>query len=130
MPYRVYIVEDHPTMRETYRMFIDLQPDLEVCGMADTGKAALEEVPRAAPDVILVDLALPDMNGMDVVRGLRAQYADLIILVVSGNKAKAFEDLVVRGGATAYIDKQDAPATLVPTILKTIASAKASGKVR
>ena len=98
--------------------------------MADTGKAALEEVPRAAPDVILVDLSLPDMNGMDVVRGLRAQYADLIILVVSGNKAKAFEDLVVRGGATAYIDKQDAPATLVPTILKTIASAKASGKVR
>jgi two-component system nitrate/nitrite response regulator NarL len=130
MTYRVYIVEDHPTMRETYRMFIDLQPDLEVCGMAETGETALEDVPHQAPDVILVDLALPDMNGMEVVRRLRARFVDLIILVVSGNKAKAFEDLVVKGGATAYTDKQDAPATLVPTILKTIDSARASGIVR
>ena len=70
--YRIYIVEDHETIRNAYHRLIDRQADMSVCGMAASGAEALAQIPGLAPDLVLVDLSLPDMDGFALIEQLLA----------------------------------------------------------
>jgi DNA-binding NarL/FixJ family response regulator len=108
---RVFIVEDHPVVRKGYVAFILREPDLEVCGEAASAKEALELLPTANADVVVLDVSLPGgMNGIDLLRELKQLYPDLPILVVSGNEEAVYGELVVGLGAWGYLMKGNAEA--------------------
>jgi len=117
---RIYVVEDHPVIQASYLQFIGREPDLEVCGMARRGDEALAGIEAAAPDLVMVDVSLPDMDGMDLVGQLRARFSDLPILVVSGREAARGAARALEAGAAGYIDKLDADHSLIPAIRRTL----------
>jgi DNA-binding NarL/FixJ family response regulator len=63
MRYRIYLVEDHPSMRDAYALTIDAEPDLQICGTTSTAESALAEIAHSEPDLVLVDISLPGMDG-------------------------------------------------------------------
>jgi len=85
MRHQIFIVEDHPIIREIYVQMIQRAPDLEVWGQATTGAQALAKITRDIPDLVLLDIALPEMNGIEVLRRLLAEHPDLLVLVISGH---------------------------------------------
>ena len=115
-PRQIYLVDDHPMIREGYASLIDTTDDLAVCGEAADGAQALEGVAAAAPDLVVVDMNLPGMPGLDVVRQLTARYPDLAVLVVSGHAASTHADDAREAGARAYLEKQRAATELLSTI--------------
>ena len=78
---RIFLVEDHPIMRQSYALLIQEDPTLMVCGEAASGREVLEQLPQCAPDVIVVDISLAgDMSGIDLLKQLRTgQTATFII---------------------------------------------------
>jgi DNA-binding NarL/FixJ family response regulator len=90
MGYRIYIVEDHPAMRDAYASIIKTRPDLELCGIAATAEIALAEIAQARPDLALVDIALPGMNGIQFLTILSTKLPDLPALLVSGHDKEIY----------------------------------------
>jgi DNA-binding NarL/FixJ family response regulator len=115
-PTRVVLVDDHAQLRDLYRRFLEDCDDIEVvatCACARDGIAATES---NRPDVVLIDLSLPDMNGIDAIRELRRAVPTAHVIVVSGADATVASIEAAAAGAVAYIDKIDVPHDLVPTI--------------
>jgi DNA-binding NarL/FixJ family response regulator len=104
-PRRVFILEDDKAMRQSLRMLIDLADDLEVCGEAARGADALEQLPKCEPDLVLIDLTLPDMSGLDFVREVVASNPEIVTLVISGHRADQFADAAIDAGASGYVQK-------------------------
>jgi DNA-binding NarL/FixJ family response regulator len=117
MAHRVFIVEDHPKMRESYQLFIESEPTLEFCGAAPNAAEARAEIPRQHPDLVIVDISLPDANGFELVRSLRQLDPLLSIVVVSGHPAEYFADRLAEAEIQGYVDKATAHINLIPTIL-------------
>ena len=108
---RVFIVEDHPVVRKGYVAFIRREPDLEIAGEAGSAQEALQLLPNAKADVVVLDVSLPGgVNGIDLLRELKQLYPDLPILVVSGNEEAVYGELVVGLGAWGYLMKGNAEA--------------------
>lgn len=108
---RVFIVEDHPVVRKGYVAFIRRERDLEIAGEAGSAQEALQLLPNANADVVVLDVSLPGgMNGIDLLRELKQLYPDLPVLVVSGNEEAVYGELVVGLGAWGYLMKGNAEA--------------------
>jgi DNA-binding NarL/FixJ family response regulator len=112
MTHRIMIIEDHPVMRETYRMLFGREEALEVCGVAATGEEALERLAELEPDLAVVDISLPEMNGLQLVPLLRARRPQMRILVVTGHHEPHYEEAALAAGADAFIRKGKASAIL------------------
>lgn len=112
----VFIVEDHPVIRQGYALVLQREADINICGEADSGEAALLQLPHTAPDVVLVDFSLPGMNGLEFVQHLHKEYPTLATIVISGHKDETFIAEILAAGATYYIVKEQAPQSLIPTI--------------
>ena len=67
---QVFIVEDHPVIRQSYALILQREADITICGEADSGEAALLQIPHATPHIVLVDFSLPGMNGLEFVKHL------------------------------------------------------------
>ncbi len=104
-PIRVLLVDDQRLMREGLRMLLELEPDLEVVGEAADGAAALTEYGRILPDVVLMDIRMPGMDGVEATRRLRDRWpnARVIIVTTFDEDAYVFEGL--RAGAVGYLLK-------------------------
>ncbi|MBK8065665.1 MAG: response regulator transcription factor [Betaproteobacteria bacterium] len=102
---RVLLVEDDPAHLEQYLTNLAGDPSLANVGGYSTGKAALEAVAALAPDVALVDLGLPDMEGFDLIRGLRARSPSTDVLVVSVFASEYHLLSAIEAGATGYLLK-------------------------
>lgn len=112
MRHQIFIVEDHPIIREIYVQLIQRVPDLEVWGQATTGVQALARVTRDIPDLVLLDIALPEMNGIEVLRRLLAEHPDLLVLVISGQEEDVYARQALLTGAKGYLDKLELAAVL------------------
>lgn len=104
MPVRVYIVEDHPVMRETLQDYLSLEPDLEICGMAESAEAALEALEAASPDVVLVDLSLPRRSGLELVEEIRERWGTPCV-ILSGHGERTYVSRALASGARGYVLK-------------------------
>lgn len=113
---QVFIVEDHPIIRQGYALILQRDADINICGEADSGEVALLQIPQVAPDVVLVDFSLPGMNGLEFVQHLRKDHPALATIVISGHKEETFMAEILAAGATHYIVKEQAPHALIPTI--------------
>lgn len=101
----IYIVEDHPLMQRMTKELINRMTNLQVCGVAATAQEALAQLPAAEVALVLVDVSLPDMSGIDLVRQLRAQHPDLCCLMLSGHQEQSYVQRALAAGARGYIAK-------------------------
>lgn len=112
---RVFIVEDHPLMRDAIEKLVTAQGDLEVVGSCGTAEEAVREIAADAPDLVLVDLSLPDLSGDRLVAQLVQDMPELTALVVSGHDESLYADAAIRAGARGFVMKDD-PEEIVEAI--------------
>ena len=105
MTTQVYIVEDHSLMRQVMREAIEKMAGLAVCGVAASAEEALEDLRDLPADVALIDMSLPQMSGIDLVRLLRLSRPALRCLIFSGHKEPGYVRHVLAAGAQGYLLK-------------------------
>ena len=113
---RVMLVDDHPVMREALRGIITSEPDLIVVAEAGSGRAALDLLGRAKPDVILMDGSMPEMNGIDATRRLRQLQPDVKIIGLTLYEQTTYLEEMAEVGASGYILKTGAPEDVINAI--------------
>jgi len=105
MSIRILLADDHRLFRESLRMALTKEPDLEIVGEASSGAETLALVAQLLPDVLLLDIALPDSNGIEVARRLRHQCPAVVILALTGYADRMFIDEMIKAGAKGYVVK-------------------------
>jgi DNA-binding NarL/FixJ family response regulator len=113
---RILVVDDHAVLREGLVAQINREPDLVVCGEAETARAAVEAAEKLGPDLVLADINLPGRNGLELIRDLRALRASLPVLVLSMHDASLFAERVLRAGGRGYVSKQQSGGQLIKAI--------------
>ncbi|HEX3812625.1 MAG TPA: response regulator transcription factor [Mycobacteriales bacterium] len=115
-PIRILLVDDHEMVRTGLRSFLDLQPDMDVVGEAGSGEQALALLPRLQPDVVVLDLVLPGMTGVEAARRMRQDHPDVKVVALT---SFAGQDLVlpaVRAGVAGYLLKDVGAAELADAL--------------
>jgi DNA-binding NarL/FixJ family response regulator len=118
---RILIVDDHPMMREGLRTLISREHDLVVCGEAETAAQALDAVANLKPDLVLVDIALPGPNGIELIKDICVLQHVMLILVISMHDESLYAERVLRAGARGYIMKQESGPTMMQAIRQVLA---------
>lgn len=105
---RVFVADDHPFLRVGLSHLINKEADMTVCGEAETVAGVRSGVEKEKPDLLLTDLCLGDSDGLDLIKGLKAQFPNLPILVLSQQDETLFAERTLRAGARGYIMKERA----------------------
>jgi len=116
---RILIAEDHQTVREGVKLLVGAQPDMEVVGEAGDGDAAIKEAGRLKPDILLMDISMPTLNGLKATKRLRSQNPLLKILILTRHTDDGYLQQLIGAGANGYVLKQSAPTELI-NALRTI----------
>ena len=116
----IVLVDDQATLRQGLRMWLTLEPDLEVVGEAESGEAALRLVRSMSPDVVLMDVEMPDMDGIAATAALRATSPHVAVVILS-----LYDDARTRAraqdaGAAGFVSKHQAKTTLLATIRRVV----------
>jgi DNA-binding NarL/FixJ family response regulator len=115
-PYRILVVDDHPVVRRGVRAILDGQPGLQVCAETGDGNEALELVKKDRPDLVVMDLTLPNLNGLEVTVAVREMFPATEVLVLSMHFSEELAREVLRCGALGYLLKSDADAELLAAV--------------
>ena len=118
---RLLIVDDHPMMRNGLAQLIDNEGDLKVLAQADNARQAVELVNKQKFDLALLDVSLPDKNGLELMKDLRALQPELPILIVSMHDELVYAERVLRGGGRGYIMKQEGGEKFIRAIRQVLA---------
>ena len=113
---RVLIVDDHPMTRAGLVHVINHQPDLIVCGEAESAAQALDVLDSSRPDLLLIDITLPGKSGLELIKDVKAMQPELLMLVVSMHDESLYADRVLRAGARGYITKHEGGEKLMGAI--------------
>ncbi len=106
-PLRVSLVEDHPVLRDVLQEYIGRLPGVELCVVSATAEQALDDFDGSMPDLMLVDLSLPRMNGIELIRELRQRKPDLRCAILSGHRSPVYVRQALAVGAHGYLLKGD-----------------------
>lgn len=115
-PLRILIADDHATVRQGLKLLIDSQPDMGVVGEAADGHAVLEQAAALKPDIIVMDIAMPAMNGLIATRTLKRAQPDVTIVALTRHDDERFLEELLRAGASGYVLKQSAPMEFLQAI--------------
>lgn len=124
-PIRVLLVDDHTVVRRGLRLAFDLEPDLHVVGEAANGEEALRRVAELTPDVVVMDLLMPVMNGVDATRAIRRAHPNVEVVALTSVLEDRLVIDVVEAGAAGYLLKETRPDELFEAV-----RAAARGEVR
>ena len=113
VPRTAFIVDDHPIFREGLTQVINAEKDLRICGTAGTAAEAIKKIRGLKPDLVLVDISLPDRSGLELIKQLRADHPNVKLLVVSMHDEALYANRVLEMGGDGYIMKQEDPAEIV-----------------
>jgi DNA-binding NarL/FixJ family response regulator len=119
--HRILLVDDHPLIREGLAEVLGREADLVVCGEAASHAEALEMIPEVMPDLAIVDLALRDSHGLELIKDIRARFPRLRVLVVSMHDEELHAERALRAGASGYLTKQEATNRVVQAVRKVLA---------
>ena len=112
----IAIIDDHPLVREGLAARISAQPDMEVCGEADGIESAMELLVAKRPSVVIVDIALRDGHGIDLIKRIVSAGINCRMLVVSAYDESLFAERALRAGALGYINKQELQGKVVEAL--------------
>lgn len=118
-PIKILLVDDHAVVRDGIRARLERSSDFEVVGEAVNGREAIQKVDELMPDVVLMDISMPVMNGMDAARQLRDNYPDMKVIILTMHEHKEYIQGVIRCGAQGYIIK-DVTAQEMISAIKTV----------
>ncbi len=113
---RVLLVDDHTMFREGIRSLLQSYEDVEIVGEATDGREAIEKVHQLAPEVVLMDIAMPGMGGLEATRRIRREYSDVRVLVLTQHEDSEYILSMIRAGAKGYIAKTATASELVSAI--------------
>jgi len=113
---RLLLVDDHPIVRAGLRMLFQAEPTLTIVGEVDSGEAAVAAVERLKPDVVIMDVAMPGMNGIEATRRIKAANPDTAVLALTMHEDEQYFFEMLNAGASGYIPKRAAPDDLVAAI--------------
>jgi two-component system invasion response regulator UvrY len=120
---RVMLVDDHAVVRTGFRLLLQSVPDLSVVGEAESGEAACQHYAELTPDVVVMDLAMPGMGGLEALRRIRARHPQARILALSAHDDVMHARRALKEGAMGFLSKRGAPETLIEAV-----TAVAAGK--
>ncbi|MNZ29859.1 Response regulator UvrY [compost metagenome] len=118
---RLLLVDDHAVVREGYRRLLESQSDLTIVGEAATAREAFEQYRLLTPDVLVLDLGLPDMGGVELIRRLVQRDAGARILVFTMHREPIFATQSLRAGALGYVTKSNPPGVMLDAVYKVAA---------
>ena len=113
---KILLVDDHPLMRRGQADLLNREPDFEVCGEAGTAREAMEAIAKLKPDLVLVDMALPDKDGLELIKDIQALQPGLPVLAMSMQDESLYAARVLRAGGRGYVMKADGPDWLASAI--------------
>lgn len=113
---RVLIAEDHETVREGLKLILNAQPDIDVIGEASDGRSAVEQATKLRPDIVLMDVSMPHLNGLKATRKLGETCPDVKVLILTRHKDDGYLQQLLRAGASGYVLKQSSSAELLHAI--------------
>ncbi len=115
-PLRIVLVDDHQILRDGIRALLEGEPGVRVVAECGTGAEALDLVTREVPDLVVLDLSLPDVSGLDVLRRLQETHPTVRVIVLSMHTQREFVLQAIAGGCAAYVPKSTAHTSLVEAI--------------
>lgn len=113
---RILLVDDHPVVREGIRSYLTKHEHLEIVGEAEDGAAAIELARQLVPDVVLMDINMPGMNGLAATAQLQDQLPEVRVLILTVHNSKEYILPIVRCGASGYVLKDTSPVELIRAI--------------
>ncbi|HEY0545532.1 MAG TPA: response regulator transcription factor [Pyrinomonadaceae bacterium] len=113
---RIFLADDHKIMREGLRMLVNAQADMEVVGEADNGRAAVTLAQQLLPDVVVMDVSMPELNGLKATEKLKGQCPRIKILTLTRHLDNGYLQQLLRAGASGYVLKQSTPEELLRAI--------------
>lgn len=117
---RIVVIEDHTLMRAGLIQLVNSQPDLEVVGEAADATQGLDVVLAIQPDVVIVDITLPGRNGLELIKDIKAQRPEQIMLVISMHDESLYAERALKAGAKGYIMKDADRGTFIDAIRRVI----------
>ena len=112
----ILIVDDHAPVRTLVRAIVAREPDLQVVGEAGDGAEAIRLTHALRPDIIVLDVAMPRVNGLDALRRIKAAHPETKVVIVTMHSEDAYREAAEEGGADAFLVKKTLTTTLLPTI--------------
>ena len=110
---RVLLADDHAVVREGLKALINVHPDMEVVGEAANGKAACDKTKELQPDVVVMDISMPEVNGVEATRDVRRKCPDVRVLALTVHEERSYLRDLIEAGASGYVLKRSAAEDLV-----------------
>ena len=118
--YKILIVDDHPIVRQGLAQLLNQEFDFTVCGEAEDATQALESIQNLQPDLVIVDISLKGIDGLELTKKILMQYPELLILVLSMHDEALYAERALRAGAKGYIMKQEGTEKVISAIRKIV----------
>ncbi len=118
---RLLLVDDHPIVLHGLTQLIRAEADLDVCGQASNAAEGLKAVAKLKPDLVVVDLTLPDKHGLEFIKDVQAMHPGTLVLVLSMHDESLYAERILRAGARGYVMKETAAETLVHAARRVLA---------
>jgi two-component system response regulator NreC len=116
MAMRLLLVDDHAVVRSGLRMLLNAEPDVQIVGEASTAAEAMQAASTAAPDVILMDIGLPDLSGIDATREIKKKFPEMAIVALTIHEDEEYFFKMLEAGASGYVPKRAAPEELLTAV--------------
>lgn len=116
MTIRLLLVDDHAVVRSGLKMLISGQKDMEIVGEAASAEEAMNETERVQPNVILMDIGLPDKTGIEATRAIKARFPDVNVVALTIHEDEEYFFQMLNAGASGYVPKRAAPEELITAI--------------
>ena len=117
-PLRIILVDDHAIVRTGYRLLLENDPGIEIIAELESGEQANQQARELNPDVIIMDLSMPGMGGLEAIRRIKAKSPDIKVLVFTMHDNVSFVEHAMDAGASGYITKNNAPNVLIQAVRK------------
>jgi DNA-binding NarL/FixJ family response regulator len=118
MAIRFFLVDDDVGFRSTLKRLLEQRTEAQVLGEAGSGEEAFRLIDHLHPDVVLMDLAMPRMNGLEATRQLKARWPDLAVVILTVHDEDVYRRTALAAGATAFLEKKMLGVDLWPTLVR------------
>ena len=117
----ILLVDDHPLVREWLASLINQQPDLAVCGEAESAQEALDFIATRGPDLAIVDLSLKESSGLELIKTIKTTHPSVAVIVLSMHDERHYAERAIRAGARGYVMKRETTKKIISAIHQVLA---------